>query len=231
MKKNKGKEHLYTTIYTYHATDKGYPLGDVAAYLSVIATQENYSAAGTKMRTVGTVATNGTDYASIFEQKSVNGEEYKTISRTDFTYDAQGNEIQGKVYPSYGTDGEKEVIRNDYTYNELGQQTKKTVTVISAKRPTDNRTYTEEETAYDSFGNELSCIDENGLVSKTFYDPETGEETETTNAVGTGYETIDREYPSVDGLKSMSVDNYGRVRITICDAFGNTIQYLDIIVI
>ena len=29
---------------------------------------------------------------------------------------------------------------------------------------------------YDSFGNELSYIDENGLVSQTSYDPETGEQ-------------------------------------------------------
>ena len=42
-----------------------------------------------------------------------------TISKTDFQYDGQGNEIQAKVYPSYSTDGEKEVIQNDYTYNSL----------------------------------------------------------------------------------------------------------------
>ncbi|MCM1440225.1 MAG: RHS repeat-associated core domain-containing protein, partial [Roseburia sp.] len=227
LKKNKGKEYLYTTTYTYHATDKGYPAGDAAALLSILAAQESYSSASTKVRTVGTVASNSMDYASISEQRSVNGGAYKTISRTDFQYDARGNETQGKACPSYGTDGEKEVIRNDYTYNSLGQQTKTTVTITSAKRPADDRTYTEEEVTYDSFGNELTCTDENGLVSKTSYDPETGEETETIDAVGTEYETTEREYRSADGLKSMTVDNYGRVTITIQDAFGNTILSKD----
>ena len=172
---------------------------------------------------VSTVAANGIDYASISEQRSVNGGAYKTISKTDFQYDGQGNETQGKVYPSYSTDGEKEVIQNDYTYNSLGQQTKKTVTITSAKRPADNRTYTEEEVSCDTFGNELSYTDENGLVSKTSYDPETGEETETVNAVGTEYESKDKEYRSADGLKTMTVDDYGRVSIDIQDAFGNTV--------
>lgn len=110
----------------------------------------------TKNKLVSTLSANGVDYASISEQRSVNGGAYQTISKTDFQYDEQGNEIQGKVYPSYSTDGEKEVIQNDYTYNSLGQQTKKNVTITSAKRPQDNRTYTEEEVTYDSFGNELS---------------------------------------------------------------------------
>ena len=155
--------------------------------------EESYIGVSTKNKLVSTVAANGIDYASISEQRSVNGGAYKTISKTDFQYDRQGNETQGKVYPSYSTDGEKEVIQNDYTYNSLGQQTKKTVTITSAKRPADNRTYTEEEVTYDTFGNELSHTDENGLVSKTSYDPDTGEETETVNAVGTEYESKEKE--------------------------------------
>lgn len=221
LAKNKGKEHLYTTTYTYQ-TAQGYLAGD-AAFVCPLVTEESYSGAGTKNKLVSTVATNGIDYASISEQRSVNGGAYKTISKTDFKYDDQGNETQGKVYPSYSTDGEKEVIQNDYTYNSLGQQTKKTVTITSAKRPADNRTYTKEETSYDSFGNELSYTDENGLVSKTSYDPETGEETETVNAVGTKYESKEKEYQSADSLKSMTVDEYGRVSIEIQDAFGNTL--------
>lgn len=222
LAKNTGKEHLYTTTYAYQGTGSGYPAGD-AAFVCPLVTEESYSGAGTKNKLVSTVAANGIDYASISEQRSVNGEAYKTISKTDFQYDDQGNETQGKVYPSYSTDGEKEVIQNDYTYNSLGQQTKKTVTLTSAKRPQDNRTYTEEEVTYDSFGNELSYTDENGLLSKTSYDPETGEETETINAVGTEYESKDKEYQSADGLKSMTVDDYGRVSIEIQDAFGNTV--------
>ncbi len=220
--KNRGKEHLYTTTYTYQGTGNGYPAGDAAMVCPLI-TEESYAGANTKNKLVSAVAANGIDYAGISEQRSINGRAYKTISKTDFQYDGQGNETQGKVYPSYSTDGEKEVIQNDYTYNSLGQQTKKTVTITSAKRPADNRTYTEEEVTYDTFGNELSYTDENGLVSKTSYDPETGEETETVNAVGTEYESRDKEYRSADGLKTMTVDNYGRVSIDIQDAFGNTV--------
>lgn len=223
LKKNKGKEHLFTTTYNYHATDKGYPAGDAAAALSTLESQENYSSAGTKVRMTGVIASNGMDIISISGQKSVGGGAYQTISKTDFSYDAHGNEIQGKVYPAYSKDGEAEMIQNDYTYNELGQQTKRTVAISSAKRPADSRTYTEEEITYDSFGNELTYTDANGLVSKTTYDPKTGEETETINAVGTEYESADKEYQSSDGLKTMTVDNYGRVTITIQDAFGNTL--------
>ncbi len=220
--KNRGKEHLYTTTYTYHGAGNGYPAGDTP-FVCPVRTRESYTAANTRNRTESSLAANGIDYASISEQRSVNGGAYKTISKTDFQYDGQGNETRAKVYPAYSTDGAKEAIRNDYTYNSLGQQTKKTVTLTSAKRPQDNRTYTEEEVTYDSFGNELSHTDENGLVSKTSYDPETGEETETVNAVGTEYESKDKEYRSADGLKTMTVDDYGRVSIDIQDAFGNTV--------
>ena len=222
LKKNSGKEALHTTAYTYHGAGSGYPAGD-APFLCPVRTQEQYSAANTKNRTESSLAANGVDYATVSEQKSVNGGAYKTITRTEFQYDKHGNETQAKVYPSYSTDGEKEAIQNDYTYNSLGQQTKKTVTLTSAKRPQDNRTYTEEETTYDSFGNELTYTDENGLVTKTSYDEETGEETETVNAVGTGYESKEKSYQSADGLKTMTVDDYGRVSIDIQDAFGNTV--------
>ena len=223
LAKNRGKEHLYMTTYTYHGADQGYPVEDTPYSLCTLLSEEGFTSAGTKMRMIGTIADNGVDYAAISEQRSVNGGEYETISKTDFQYDIHGNETQGKVYPSYSTDGEKEVIQNDYTFNDLGQQTKETVTLTSAKRPQDNRTYTEEEVTYDSFGNELIYTNENGLVSKTFYDPETGEETETINAVGTEHESRDQEYRSVDGLKTMTVDEFGRVTIDIQDAFGNTI--------
>ena len=146
LAKNKGKEHLYTTSYTYQ-TVQGYPAGD-EPFVCPLVTEESYASAATKNKLVSTLSANGVDYASISEQRSVNGGAYQTISKTDFQYDEQGNEIQGKVYPSYSTDGEKEVIQNDYTYNSLGQQTKKNVTITSAKRPQDNRTYTEEEVTY-----------------------------------------------------------------------------------
>ena len=222
LAKNKGKEYLYTTTYTYGCMDNGYPKKDVA-FRSYSLSKEYYCSKNVKKKVIGYVDEAKNNYSTILEQKSINGEAYKTISKTDYQYDGQGNETQGKVYPSYSTDGEKEVIQNDYSYNSLGQQTKKTVTITSAKRPADNRTYTEEERTYDSFGNELSYTDENGLASKTSYDPETGEETETINAVGTEYESKDKEYQSADGLKSMTVDEYSRVTIDIQDAFGNTV--------
>ncbi|MCM1225094.1 MAG: hypothetical protein NC548_62655, partial [Lachnospiraceae bacterium] len=222
LAKNRGKEYLYTTTYTYHGTGNGYPAED-GIFVCPLATQESYASAATKNRMAGVMAENGVDYASISEQRSINGGEYETISKTDFQYDSHGNETQGKAYPSYRTDGKKEVIQNDYTYNSLGQQTKTTVTLTSVKRPQENRTYIEGEITYDSFGNELTYMGENGLVSKTTYDPETGEKTEITNAVGTEYESKDKEYRSEDGLKTMTVDDYGRVTINISDAFGNTV--------
>ena len=222
LAKNKGKEHLHTVTYAYHNTDAGYPADDRPFCLCTLTKQEFYDSAKTKIKVTGKVIADHMDYASIIKQKSVSGGAYKIITKSDYKYDNLGNEIQEKTYPFYNISEEKEVILNDYTYNSLGQQTKKTVTITSAKRPEDNRTYTE-EVNYDSFGNEISRTDENGLISKTSYDPETGKETETINAVGTEYESKDKEYQSADGLKTMTVDEYGRVSIEIQDAFGNTV--------
>ena len=169
LAKNKGKEHLYTVTYAYHNTDAGYPADDRPFCLCILTKQELYDSAKTKIKLESKIASNGIDYSSISEQRSVGGAAYKTVSKTDFKYDAQGNETQGKVFPTYGSDGEKEIIQNDYTYNALGQQTKKDVTLDSAKNPSSNRTYTEEEITYDSFGNCLSTTDENGLVTKTSF--------------------------------------------------------------
>ena len=209
--------------YAYHNTNAGYPAEDKPFCLCTLTKQELYDSAKTKIKLESKTASNGIDYSSISEQKSVNGAAYKTISKTDFQYDAQGNETQGKVFPTYGSDGEKEIIQNDYTYNALGQQTKKNVTLDSAKNPASNRTYTEEEITYDSFGNCLSTTDEDGLVTKISYDPETGDEKETIEAAGTEYESKDKEYVSTDALKTMTLDEYGRAAIDIQDAFGNTI--------
>ena len=192
LAKNKGKEHLHTVTYAYHNTDAGYPADDRPFCLCTLTKQEFYDSAKTKIKVTGKVIADHMDYASIIKQKSVSGGAYKIITKSDYKYDNLGNEIQEKTYPFYNTSEEKEVILNDYTYNSLGQQTKKTVTITSAKRPEDNRTYTE-EVNYDSFGNEISRTDENGLISKNSYDPETGKETETINAVGTEYESKDKE--------------------------------------
>lgn len=119
LAKNKGKEHLYTTTYTYQGTNTGYPKGDTALRCLTLSC-ESYVSANTKKKVVGLMEKNEMDYAAVLEQKSVNGGAYKTISKTEFKYDEQGNEIQGKIYPSYSTDGEKEIIQNDYIYNILG---------------------------------------------------------------------------------------------------------------
>lgn len=227
LKKNNGKESLFTTTYTYRGTEGGYPSEDKQFSLCTVVTQEQCLSEKTKYRLTSTLTKNGIDYASILEQRSVNNGVYKTISKINFDYDAQGNEIQGKVYPSSSTDGEKEVIQNDYTFNSLGQQTKTTVTITSEKNPADNRNYVEEQITYDLFGNKLQVTDENGLISKISYNPETEEEMEISNSVGTEYETTDKEYVSSDSLKTMTVDEYGRVSIDIQDSFGNTILSKD----
>ncbi len=41
--------------------------------------------------------------------------------------------------------------------------------------------------------------------------------------MGTAYESKDKEYTSADGLKTMTVDAYGQVNISIQDGFGNTL--------
>lgn len=94
LAKNKGKEHLYTTSYTYQ-TVQGYPAGD-EPFVCPLVTEESYASAATKNKLVSTLSANGVDYASISEQRSVNGGAYQTISKTDFQYDEQGNEIRGK---------------------------------------------------------------------------------------------------------------------------------------
>ncbi len=193
LAKNKGKEHLHTVTYAYYNTDAGYPAEDKPFCLCTLIKQELYDSGKTKIKLESKVASNGIDYGSISEQRSVDGAAYKTVSKTDFKYDAQGNETQGKVFPAYGSDGEKEIIQNDYTYNALGQQTKKSVTLNSTKNPESNRTYTEEETTYDSFGNCLTTTDENGLVTKISYDSETGIEKEIIEAAGTEYESKDKK--------------------------------------
>ena len=55
LAKNKGKEHLYTTTYTYQ-TAQGYLAGD-AAFVCPLVTEESYSGAGTKNKLVSTVST------------------------------------------------------------------------------------------------------------------------------------------------------------------------------
>lgn len=227
LAKNKGKEHLYTNVYTYSVSEDGYPSEDTAYSFCTMLSRESYLSEKNKIRISGKLTDDGLEYANIEESKSVDGERYQVLSRTNYAYDEQGNEIQSINYPSFETDGEQESIKNDYNFNSLGQMVKKTVTVMSEKNSEDNNTYVEEETSYDSFGNELTYIDEDGNISKITYDADTGAVFEEIDSLGTSFESYNREYISTDGLKTMKVDNYGRVTIDIRDGFGNTVIYKD----
>lgn len=227
LAKNEGNESLFTTTYTYQGTEQGYPAEDVPFSRCILLTSEEFISGKTKCKMNGTLAKNGIDYASISEQRSVDGGAYQTCSMTDFFYDEQGNEICGISYPSYSRDEKKESIQYDYTYNSLGQQTKTEVTITSARYPEQNQTYTQETITYDSFGNELSYKNEKGVITRTTYEEETGENLECVTTAGTGQETSSREYRSADTLKRMTVDEAGRVSIAIEDSFGNTIVSKD----
>ncbi len=95
----------------------------------------------------------------------------------------------------------KKVIQNDYTFNALGSRPRRRLRLLLRKTHPITGAMWKKKTTYDSFGNELSYTDENGQTSKTSYDEETGEETETIRAVVTAYESKDKEYTSADGLK------------------------------
>ena len=142
---------------------------------------------------------------------------YKTVSKTDFKYDAQGNETQGKVFPTYGSDGEKEIIQNDYTYNALGQQTKKDVTLDSAK--TRHQTAPTRKKKSLMIPLETACPLQMRMVlsQKPPMTRKLGRKKETIEAAGTEYESKDREYVSTDALKTMTLDEYGRATIDIQD--------------
>lgn len=94
---------------------------------------------------------------------------------------------------------------------------------MSEKAPEQNCSLIIEEITYDSFGNELTVINENGIKSTYTYNEETGEEESSVEAVGTQYETKEDTYTSEDALKTMTIDKYGRCSVEIMDAFGNTI--------
>ena len=223
LAKNKGKEYLHTVTYAYYNTNTGYPAEDKPFCLCTLIRQEFYDSVKTKIKLESKITSNGIDYSSISEQRSVNGTAYKTISKTDFQYDAQGNETQGKVFPTYGSDGEKEIIRNNYTYNVLGQQIKKNVTLNSEKIQHQTE-HTRKKRQY-TILLETACLPQTRMVlsQKPPTTQKLETKKETIEAVGTEYESKDKGYVSTDALKTMMLDEYGRTAIDIQDAFGNTI--------
>ncbi len=222
-----GKEHLFTAHYAYYQTAQGYPAEDKPFCLCTLIKDEEYLNGSDKVKLVSTIADNGLDYKTISEEIKEGNRDYRTISKTDFSYDTKGNETKGIVYPYFDTQGLKEVIENNYTYNAQGQQTKKTVTLTSAKNPEQNRTYMEEEAVYDSFGNIVSETNQDDYTTKYQYDEETGETKHSVEGVGTEYEYSQDKMISGDGLKTMSVDQYNRCMVEFLDAFGNTVVEKD----
>ena len=212
---------------SYFNTDAGYPEDDCGYSLSTIKSYEGYISANTAVRMNHTLAENGVEVASVSRQVRTGEGEYQTIAKGEYVYDLQGNETKETCYPDYETDGETTYVETVSEYNALGQLLCKNVEEYSEKNPEQNRNYTEESYTYDSFGNELTYTDVDGVVIKTTYDEETGEEKTVTEADGTAYASSGEEYPSEDGRKNMSMDNYGCFRVEIFDALGNTIREKD----
>lgn len=223
LAKYKDKSHFFTTVYTYHGTSGGYPSDcSKSAVLNQISTQEHYLNARTKMKTETFRNPAGTNVIRTTESICRDGASDRVRTVTESTYDKAGN-VTGEIeYPLYGTSGKKESIRYEYAYNALGQQTKTTKTTQSEKYPGQNGTIVLEETTYDSFGNELSSVNEKGMKTTYRYHEETGEEAGSVTAVGTAQESHDDTYTSEDSLKTMTLDSYERCTVQIQDGLGNT---------
>lgn len=221
MKKYAGKEHLFTTSYTYFNTDSGYPKNDRGYTLCTAREIVNYLNSTTKERVISTLAANGIDVSADVRQIQKGNQDYKTLSRTEFTYDQSGNELKGRRYPDYLSDSES-YIESSYAYNQLGQRMKQDMKIYSAKDKGQNRFFTQEQATYDSFGNELTYTNQKGLVTKTTYQEETELEDRITAAAGTQYEETEKNHLSTDGNSSMKLDSYGFGTIEIKDSFGNT---------
>ncbi|MCH5252899.1 MAG: RHS repeat protein, partial [Lachnospiraceae bacterium] len=165
----------------------------------------------------------GTEVIKNSTRISKNGGSYQVFTVSESVYDKAGNIIQETTYPMYVTSGTNESIRYEYTYNALGQQTETTKTVQSKQYPKQNGTIVMDETTYDSFGNELSSVDEKGMKMTYRYDEQTGEESGSVTAVGTEQESGNNTYTSDDFLKTMTLDSYDRCTVEINDALGNTL--------
>ncbi len=224
LKKNEGKEERFITTLTYFNTENGYPADASQAYsLCTLQSYDCYSNSSTKLRLESTLAENGIDIASTSEQTKEGVADYIVKSKTDFLYDDAGNEIEAKAYTRYATEQTESFVLYKNAYNSLGQLTQKDIQISSENDPSQNRVYTQEKSVYDSFGNEVSYTDVNGLVTTGVYDEETGEILSIKDAVGTEYESDVEQYISEDGQKSLNVDSYGRSVIEIKDAFGNVV--------
>lgn len=221
MAKYAGREHLFTTSYTYFNTEGGYPVNDTGYTLCTVKEIVNYLNNTTKESVLSTLATNGIDVSSDVRRIQKGNQAYKTLSKTQFTYDKSGNELSGKRYPDSLSDPES-YIESSYVYNRMGQRLKQDMKIYSAKDKEQNCSITQEQSTYDSFGNELTYTNQKGLVTKTTYQEETELEENITAAAGTQYEETEKNHLSLDGTSSMKLDSYGFGTIEIKDSFGNT---------
>lgn len=224
LSKNKGKEKLFTTTYTFFDVNNGYPANTDKAYvLDLEKSCKRYLDKQTSQKEEGGLGENQIDIVKTEMSINTNSKEYQLINVSESNYDSYGNETRTIEYPQYNTDGKQEKIQYNYTYNSFGQQIKTEKEVWSEKNPKQNSKVVMAENTYDNFGNELSNIDENGLKAVYSYNGDTGEAEKMVNAVGTQYESEEDEYISEDSLKTMTIDSFNRCSVEIMDAFGNTV--------
>lgn len=226
LEKNKNRQEKFTTQISYFHTTDGYPAGDRPAVLATVSGYEGYMSSGAKSKQTNKLAGNGIDRISSVMSVNNQGKGYSDMTREEYTFDENGNQLTGKRFPDLVSDAGS-FIQNNFSYNALGQMIKEEIEIKSAKDSSWNRTYTNEEITYDSFGNELSYTDEKGNVTRTTYNEEKGEEESVTENAGTESETTDKSYTSEDGLNSAEIDEYGRCHIEIKDSYGNIIMEKD----
>lgn len=222
LEKNRNQQEKFTTQVDYFHSGTGYPSGDSPAVLSVVSSYEGYMSSDTKSKQTNKLATNGVDIVNSVTAVDKSGNGYTDMTKEEYSFDGTGNQLTGKRFSDLVSDPGS-FIKNIFSYNALGQMTKEVVEVKSEKNSSWNRTYTNEEITYDSFGNELSYTDEKGNVTKTIYNEEKDTEESVTENAGTELETTEQAYTSEDGLKSATIDEYGRCHIVIRDSYGNTV--------
>ena len=156
---NTGKEYLFATKNEYQ-TSGGFPTQDQAYSLDTIMKTTAYTDENTQVKTENVLESNGVDVKESKEEIKVkNSSDFEIISKTEMTYDTHGNTLSEQVYENM-KDAPNSYIKTSYDYDAKGNQTKTTKNVVSEKHPEENKTYVEEESTYDDFGNELTVKDE-----------------------------------------------------------------------
>lgn len=224
IEKNRDKKHLYITNFLYFKTDKNYPKDISQCYnYTLCKSTETYADSTSVLKKESTLASNGVDIASITGSVKRGKNNYTAINQVIYNYDEKGNRVKEILYPNYETSGVNESITRNYTFNSLGQRTKTVIDIKSNRDSSQNRCYMENESTYDSFGNQLTNTDVNGNRTEYKYNEETGETTSEVINAGTQNESMDKKYVSEDKLKRMTLDDFGMCTVQIMDVFGNTI--------